>query len=165
MGNGRFYTRSVDGGTIAAHASVAAAESAALQLGEGACVIDTQAPAYVPMLQQVVAGQLQILGVGGWGANRLSLEQNFLQAIKRKQVAIVHAFLASGADPDTRDDRGQPAIIWSVASGQPEIVQLLLDKGANPDSKDLDGMTAIRLARQRAGEAIVQLLIEAGVTD
>jgi hypothetical protein len=27
------------------------------------------------MIQRVVDGELQILGVGGWGADRLSLEQ------------------------------------------------------------------------------------------
>jgi len=150
----RYYVRSPRGESITAYDSAASAESAALQLGEG----------YMPMIQQVIDGELRILGVGGWGANRLSLAQNFLQAIKRKQVAIVHTFLVRGADPDTRDDKGRPAIIWAVASGQPEIVQLLLDKGANPDVTDRQGTTALDLAEERGKQGIIALLQRAAAT-
>ena len=112
----RYFVRSPDGESIAGYDRHEAAEQAAIKLGEHAHVVDTLAPVYVPMIQQVFGGELQILGVGGWGADRLSLEQNFLQAIKRKQLAIVHAFVARGANPDTRDEAGRPAIIWAVAS-------------------------------------------------
>jgi len=121
-------------------------------------VVDTLAPVYVPMIQRVVDGELQILGVGGWGADCLSLEQNLLQAIKRKQVAIVHAFFAKGADPDTRDERGKPAIIWAVASGQPEIVQFLLEKGADPTATDPEGVSALGLATERREMEIIGVL-------
>ena len=93
--------------------------------------------------------------MGGWGADRLSLEQNLLQAIKRKQVAIVHAFVAKGADPDTRDERGRPAIIWAVASGRPEIVQFLLEQGADPAATDPQGVTALGLATERQETEII----------
>ena len=154
----RYFVRSPGGETIRGYDSPGVAERAALQLGEGAHMVDVLAPAYVPMSQQVVAGELQILGVGGWGADRLSLAQNFLQAIKRKQVAIVHAFLARGADPDTQDDQGRPAIIWAVASGQLEIVKLLLQEGANPAAADPEGTTAAGLAAERGQQAIIALL-------
>lgn len=155
----RYFVRSPDGNSIASYDRHEAAEQAALGLGEGAHVVDTRAPVYVPMIQQVVGGELQILGVGGWGADRLSLEQNFLQAIKRKQLAIVHAFFARGADPDTRDEAGKPAIIWAVASGQPEIVQFLLDRGADPGATDPAGITALRLATER-GEPEISAALE-----
>jgi hypothetical protein len=154
----RYFVRSADGRSIAAYGSHEAAERAAVSLGEGTHVVDTQAPVYVPMIQQVVGGELRILGVGGWGADRLSAGQNFLQAIKRKQLAIVHAFLAAGADPDTRDDHDRPAIIWAVASGQPEIVRFLLEQGADPEATDPDGTTASSLAAERGASRIIEIL-------
>jgi hypothetical protein len=155
----RYFVRSADGRSIASYDRHEAAEQAALGLGEGTHVVDTRAPVYVPMIQQVIDGELRILGVGGWGADRLSPQQNFLQAIKRKQLAIVHAFLAAGADPDTRDEAGKPAIIWAVASGQPEIVQFLLDRGADPGATDPAGITALRLATER-GEPEISAALE-----
>jgi hypothetical protein len=157
----RYFVRSPDGVSIASCDRPEAAELAAKSLGENAHVVDTLAPVYVPMIQRVVEGELQILGVGGWGADRLSLEQNLLQAIKRKQVAIVHAFVAKGADPDTRDERGRPAIIWAVASGRPEIVQFLLEQGADPAVADPEGATALGLATERRETEIIAAIEQA----
>jgi hypothetical protein len=154
----RYFVRSADGRSIASYGDHKAAERAALSLGEGSHVVDTQAPVYVPMIEQVADGELRILGVGGWGADRLSPQQNFLQAIKRKQLAIVHAFLAAGADPDTRDDRGRPAIVWAVASGRPEILQFLLEQGADPDVADPNGTTALGLAAERGASGMITIL-------
>lgn len=156
--DGRYFVRSSDGESIGGYARQEAAEQAAIRLGENAHVVDTLAPVYVPMIQQVVDGELQISGVGGWGADRLSPEQNLLQAIKRKQLAIVHAFFTRGADPDTRDEAGKPALIWAVASGQPGIVRFLLDKGADPAVVDRDGVTALSLATERRETEIIGIL-------
>ena len=157
----RYFVRSPDGESIASYDRPEAAELAAKSLGENAHVVDTLAPVYVPMIQRVVDGELQILGVGGWGADRLSLEQNLLQAIKRKQVAIVHAFVAKGADPGTRDKRGRPAMIWAVASGRPEIVQFLLEQGADPAVTDPEGVTALGLATKRRETEIIAAIEQA----
>ena len=157
-GLSRYFVRSADGSATAHYGSPEAAEREALRLGEGAHVVDTQAPVYIPMIQQVVGGELRILGVGGWGADRLSPRQNLLQAIKRKQLAIVHAFLAAGADPDSRDEQGRPALIWAVAAGRPEIVRFLLEQGADPDAEDPAGTTALSLATERGANEIVTVL-------
>jgi hypothetical protein len=154
----RYFVRSPHGDSIASFDDAGAAERAALAMGENTCLVDTLAPVYVPMIQQVVAGQLQILGVGGWGADRLSPQQNLLQAIKRKQLAIVHAYCAKGASPDTRDDQGRPAIIWAVASGRAEILQFLLQQGADPAAADPQGTTALALATQRQAPELVSML-------
>jgi hypothetical protein len=157
----RYFVRSPDGESIASYDRPEAAELAAKSLGENAHIVDTLAPVYVPMIQRVVDGELQILGVGGWGADRLSLEQNLLQAIKRKQVAIVHTFVAKGADPGTRDERGRPAIIWAVASGRPEIVQFLLEQGADPAVTDPEGVSALGLATERQETEIIAAIKQA----
>jgi hypothetical protein len=157
----RYFVRSPDGASISSYDRPKAAELAAKSLGENAHVVDTLAPVYVPMIQRVVDGELQILGVGGWGADRLSLEQNLLQAIKRKQVAIVHTFVAKGADPGTRDERGRPAIIWAVASGRPEIVQFHLEQGADPAVTDPEGVSALGLATERQETEIIAAIKQA----
>jgi hypothetical protein len=157
----RYFVRSPDGESITGYDRLEDVELAAKSLGENAHLVDTLAPVYVPMIQRVVDGELQILGVGGWGADRLSLEQNLLQAIKRKQVAIVHAFVAKGADPDTRDERSRPAIIWAVASGRPEIVRFLLERGADPAATDPQGVTALGLATERRETEIIAVLEQA----
>ena len=107
--SGRYMVRSRDGDSITGYSKQDQAEMMALSSGDGAHLIDTRAPVYVPMIQEVIDGELQYLGVGGWAANRLSLEQNFLQAIKRKHLAIVDVFHALGVNPDTRDEKGRPA--------------------------------------------------------
>jgi hypothetical protein len=71
----RYFVRSPDGESITGYDRLEAVERAAKSLGENAHAVDTMAPVYVPMIQRVVDGELQILGVGGWGADRLSLEQ------------------------------------------------------------------------------------------
>jgi hypothetical protein len=157
----RYFVRSPCGDSFASFDHAEAAEKAALGMGENAHVVDTLAPVYIPMIQQVVGGQLQILGVGGWGADRLSPEQNLLQAIKRKQLPIVHAFCAKGASPDTRDEHGRPAIIWAVASGRPEILRFLLEQGADPKAADPQGMTALGLATERQATELVASLGQA----
>ena len=157
----RYYVRSPQGETITGYGSSGSAEKAALELGEGAHLVDVQAPAYTPMIQQVIDGALQIMGVGGWGANRLGLEQNFLQAIKRKHLAIVHAFFACGANPGACDEEGRPAIIWAVASGRLEIVKFLLEKGADPSVADPEGETALSLATQRQQLEMISVLKQA----
>jgi len=94
-------------------------------------LVDTLAPVYVPMIQQVVDGQLQIFGVGGWGADRLSPQQNLLQAIKRKQVAIVHAYCARamGSFLGVRDDLRRPG---DRQAGGSATARLNNDPGLRP---------------------------------
>ncbi len=157
----RYFVRTPDGGSISGYHQSALAEAVALNIGEGACLIDTAAPPYVPMAQQVVGGELQFMAVGGWGAELQSLEYNFIQAIKRKHIPFIHAYLAKGADPNSRDEMGRPAIIWAVATGSAEIVGFLLSHGADPGAADRSGTTATSLAAERQASEILTLLNQA----
>ena len=99
----RYYVRSPDGHVIAGFDHLLDAQAAALAQGDGACLIDTQAQAYHPMAEEVTGGALEFVGVGGWDTGRFGLDRDLIEAIKKGHVAIVHAFLAKGADADAVD--------------------------------------------------------------
>jgi len=156
--NRRFFVRSPDGQAIYGFESLAGATTAALEFGEGAFVVDTNAQTYYPMLRSVREGELVIAGVGGWGAGRMGLDRDLIEAIKKGHVAIVHAFLAKGASADARDGHGGPALHWAVGSGKPGIVQLLLENGADAGAVDGNGQTARELAEKLDRPALAALL-------
>ena len=158
----RFYVRSPDGGAIAGFDHLLDAQAAALAHGDGAHLIDTAAQAYHPMAEEVTGGALVFLEIGGWDTGRFGADRDLIEAVKKGHVAIVHAFLAKGADADAVDDKGGPALHWAVARGKAEIARLLLDHGADPARRDADGNSAADLARARGREDMVRLLESSG---
>jgi len=154
----RFYVRSADGRGIAGYDTRETAEYVALEYGNGAHVVDTEAPVYTPMLQEVEGRELVYLPYGAWGAGRFGLDQDLIDAIKKGHVAVVHAFLAKGADPNARDRDGAPALCWAAAGGNAAIVSLLIHAGADVDARDQDGDSAVDVARERGKEDVAKLL-------
>ncbi len=154
----RFYTRSPDGQAIFGFDTLEGATTAALEYGEGAFVIDTSARTYHPALHSVRDGALKITGFGGWGAGRMGLDRDFIESIKKGHVAIVHAFLAKGANVNAKDGNGGPALHWAVGGGKEAIVGLLLQHGADASAIDSNGQTALELAEKRGRSGIVALL-------
>ncbi len=154
----RYFVRSPDGVAIHGFETVAGAETAALAHGEGALVVDTCAQTYCPMLHRVRDGALEIAGVGGWGADRMGLDGDLIEAIRKGHVAIVHAFLAKGSDVNARDAGGGPALHWAVGGGKAEIVRLLLAHGAYTAAVDGNGQTARAVAEKLGRPALVALL-------
>ena len=104
----RFYIRSPDGRMIVGFDDLNAAGAVALDYGEGAHLVDTNAQAYHPIAQEASNGELVYVQIGGWGAAKFSVEWNLIESIKKGHVAIVHAFLAKGADPTRRTTTGRP---------------------------------------------------------
>ncbi len=161
----RYYVRSPDAGVIAGYDDPNAAGAVALDYGDGAHLVDTHAQAYHPIAQVVADGELAFVDIGGWGAGKLGLGHNLVEAVKKGHVAIVHAFLAKGADADAKDANGGPALLWAVAGGKAEIVELLLAHGADPGARDGDGTGALELARKRGKHAVIELLQHAGAVE
>jgi len=161
----RYYVRSPDGGMIAGYDDPNVAKAVALDYGDGAHLVDTHAQAYHPIAQVVAAGALAYVDVGGWGAGKLSLERNLIEAVKKGHPAIVHAFLAKGADANAKGANGGPALVWAVARGKAEIVELLIAHGADVNARDGDGTDALELARKRDRRALVELLQRAGAAE
>ena len=155
----QFFVRSPDGRAIKGYADKEVADYVALEFGDGAIIVDTQATTYKPLAEEVIGGKVRYMGVGGWGARTLGANQNLIEAIKRKHLAATHAYLELGASPDATDKNGGPALHWAVASGHLDIIKLLLANGATVDARDTDGKTAGDLAEERGKKKIKEVLL------
>ena len=158
----RYYIRSPDGRAIFGLDAQEAARAAALEYGDGALVVDTLAQPYRPMLQECAGGEIVYAGYGGWDTGRFGVDRDLVEGVKKGHVAIVHAFLAKGADVNARDANGGPALHWAVGGGKAGIVGLLLEHGADVTTRDGHGQTALGLANRRGRQDIVDLLERAG---
>lgn len=89
-----------------------------------------------------------------------SQEDFLLQAAANNDVGTVRKLLASGANPNARNDRGHPALLVAAIKGSPEIVTALIEKGAVVDlgSQD-DGFTPLMAAAAKGAAQIVRMLI------
>ncbi len=153
----RFYVRSPDGTSIYGFAKAEAAEVAAIEYGDGAFIIDTEARMYEPMLQKIINKELVYFGVSGWNTDKKSDEGNLVEGIKNGQVAIVHAYLARGAVLNATDKNGGTPLHWAAAACKADIVALLLEHGANPDTPDNDGETPLQLAKNCRKAAVLEV--------
>ncbi len=162
----RFYVRSSDGRGIAGYDKRETAEFVALEYGAGAHLVDTLAPVYHPMIQEVeiIGGkkELTYLPIGSWGTGRFSPERDLIEAIKKGHIAVIHSFLARGADCNGRDNLDGPAICWAAAGGNTEIVSLLIDHGADITARDANGADALNVAEKKGNREVVELLKQRG---
>ena len=154
----RYYVRSPDGRMITGYDRPDAARAVALEYGEGAVLVDTLAQAYYPVAEEVIGGELLHAGVGGWNAGKQNPARDLIEAIRKGHPAVVHAFLAKGSDPNTRDANGGTALHWAASRGNAEIARLLLDAGADPAATDGDGSTPLQVAERKAKVKLVAIL-------
>ena len=82
----------------------------------------------------------------------------FLQAARGGQVEILQRLLAQGVAINTRDDKGNTALILAVTYRQLEVARTLLEMGADPALVNNEGWTALRLASQLDMPDMVLLL-------
>ena len=157
----RYFTRSPDGCAMYGFGTMQGAETAALEYGNGAFVVDSQALTYEPMVQLVKGSELVYFGVSGWNTNKLNESDNMIEGIRNGHVAIVHAFLERGADVNYIDKHGGTPLHWAAARGLAEIVELLLSRGADPEVKDADGEMPCDVAKIKKRDDIFQLLEKA----
>jgi hypothetical protein len=66
-----------------------------------------------------------------------------------------------GADPNTRDPEGHPALLLAAQSGRSDAVRVLLRAGAAPDASTRSGWTALHAAAESGGLEIARDLLEA----
>ncbi len=154
----RYFVRSPDGSVVAGYDGRDIAACVALEYGDGAHLVDTLAQAYHPMVEEVIDGALVYLEYGGWDTGRHGVDRDLIDGLKKGHVAIVHAFLEKGADPNAVDADGGPALLWAVARGNPEVVSLLLARGADPGVRDAQGNGARDIAERRGRAEILEIL-------
>ena len=85
-----------------------------------------------------------------------------LSAVFNGQEYLVRSRLASGADPDEKDERGYPALLVAARLGHWGMVADLLSAGASPDSRDGNGRTALHHAAFAGDEEAVRRLLASG---
>lgn len=154
----RYYVRSPDGRMITGYDRPDAAKAVALEYGEGAVVVDTLAQAYYPVAEEVINGELLHSGVGGWNAGRQDPSVDLIEAIRKGHPAVVHAFLAKGSDPNSRDANGGTALHWAASRGSVEIARLLMEAGADLAAPDGEGRTPLQIAESKGRQRLVELL-------
>lgn len=60
-------------------------------------MVDTMAQAYYPVIEEVVGGEWPHGGVAGWNAGWSSPDRDLIEAVRKRNAAVVHAFLARGS--------------------------------------------------------------------
>jgi serine/threonine-protein phosphatase 6 regulatory ankyrin repeat subunit B len=70
-----------------------------------------------------------------------------IAAIYQGNTNVAHYLIASGADVNIPDNRGETAIMWATVSDENlEIVQDLIAHGADLNAKDRDGASVLSYA-------------------
>ncbi len=59
--------------------------------------------------------------------------RDLLKACKRGNVENLEEAIQAGADANCEDEKGVPAIMWAVYSGDMEVVEFLIEEGADCD--------------------------------
>lgn len=157
----RFFLCPPEGGTMTGISGLKPAREAALEMGDGALIVDTMAQTYRPMLQECRDGEIVFAGFGGWDTGKFGIDRDFIEAIKKGNAVIVLAFLSKGANVNAVDNNGGPALHWAVGGGKAKIVQLLLNHGANLTATDSHGQTALELAGKKNLPEIINHLKQA----
>ena len=95
-----------------------------------------------------------------------SIDEEFLNAVEKKDIPRINLLLKQGANINTQDRvNGYFALQYAINWPDISLVTLLLDKGANVNLADQGGNTALTEAAGRRGPenaAIVKLLIARG---
>lgn len=89
-------------------------------------------------------------------------EESLLQAVDEGSSARVKTLLAAGANPNLRDDRGEPLLIYALHAGKPEIASVLMQaKGIDLEAENRVGQTALMVAAYQGRIDLVKALIDA----
>ncbi len=87
---------------------------------------------------------------------------DLLDTIAKGDQEALEAALASGADADTSDRWGLPALAHAAARGDLAAVRSLLGHGAEVNKTSDAGNSALMQAAARGDLEIIQLLLDAG---
>ncbi|KAI1852914.1 hypothetical protein JX265_012942 [Neoarthrinium moseri] len=100
----------------------------------------------------------------GLGGNHTAMDYGHLlvHASELGSQSWVEAFLANGADVDTKDKYGRRPLHLAARRGFEAIVRILLDNGAQVNAKDDRGMAPLHTAVRDGKESVLLLLLTNG---
>lgn len=84
------------------------------------------------------------------------------EAVGSRDAETVRTVLELGADPNSRNYHGEPALYFAATRCLTKTVEVLLEYGATPNSRDKYGETPVWVAAQKGMVEIVQMLVLAG---
>jgi ankyrin repeat protein len=87
-------------------------------------------------------------------AHAQAADPDLIAAIRQNDLKRVQSLLAHGANPNSKDARGDSALDAAAVQGNADLVVLLLDKGAEVNTPTRGGITALMMAA--AGGRIVK---------
>ncbi|MFN7924253.1 MAG: ankyrin repeat domain-containing protein [Bryobacteraceae bacterium] len=91
---------------------------------------------------------------------RVGSSRTLIETIRSGDLDATRAMLDTGADPNTKDAEGTPAVMNAALYGTAAHVKLLLDRGAKPDTPNATDSTALIWAAGDPDKA--KVLIAAG---
>lgn len=102
------------------------------------------------------------VGNGNQSTTSSRNEPGFWAALRSGDVENLRLHLQDGTDPDSRDDKGQPALTIAVWANQPGSAELLLAGGADPNVRDDKGYTPLHAAAFLGRAGMARSLVENG---
>lgn len=119
------------------------------------CIVDCRADD----LEAIIKAEADINKVysrpGGWTVLGMAVAQGFSLGVK--------LLLQYGADPDVRNAKGVPPVLFAVRYDNLEILELLYEAGANLCVKDALQRNALVVAAIHGSKKVVQFLLQHGV--
>lgn len=116
------------------------------------------------VIDALISAGAQLNPVGGFSPLYFALEE--------KDLGLVKALLARGADVNLRGFRGVTPLMLAAIDNSPEVVEVLLAAGADVNAKNDDGDTALSIAvayrsefDEESREEIILLLKRAGAQE
>lgn len=108
------------------------------------------------------AAMIALLEAAGARDEEGELASALFQAVRRKDAAGVRDALRAGADPNARDNRGVPPLVYAGNHAQPEIVDALVQAGAAVNASPEHDTTPLNAAIVGGSLEAVKILLAAG---
>ena len=106
----------------------------------------------------------EMLGGGDGFVTTDSIDAELLRAVQANDDTEVLRVLAHGANPDAKDENGDPSIVVATRLGFKQVVKALLSYRANADALGSDGLSVLMIASQLGLLEVVEPLLIAGAS-
>src|SRR5580765_5369654 len=95
-------------------------------------------------------------------SDRAILNSNLLFAARAGDAGLVRTLVGQGAEPNTKDALGWPALVLAAANGHKEVVRFLLDQNVRADEPGRGDWTALMEAAGHGHLDTAKVLVERG---